>query len=100
MISRAPMPACSSGLISGDRTVAKGAVTNADGTYSVEIVIDAQDRAPVDWTMEAYTADFNKVELSGRRIVQREEEPGQEPEKDKKPIIVTNPVEFVVSFSK
>jgi len=81
-------------LISGDVTVAKGAVTDADGSYSVEVSIDAQDMSPVDWSMEAYTPDFKKVELGGRRIVQREEE------LEKKPIIVTTPVDFVVSLSK
>jgi hypothetical protein len=85
-------------LIAGDRTVTKGALTDANGDYSLEVAIDAQDKSPVDWTMDAYTADFQKVELSGRQIVQREVELGQEPEKQ--PIIVTNPVEFVVSLSK
>jgi hypothetical protein len=83
-------------LFAGDRTVAKGAVTDADGSYSFDVAIDAQDSEPVDWNMEAYTPDFKKVELAGRRIVQREEEP----ESEKKPIIVTNPVEFIVSLSK
>jgi len=81
-------------LISGDLTVAKGTVTEADGSYSVQIAIDAADMSPVDWTMEAYTADFKKLELNGRRIVQREEE------QEKQPITVTNPVEFTVSRSK
>ncbi len=83
-------------LLSGDNTATKGAVTNADGSYSFEVAIDAEDTSPVDWTVQAYTPDFKSVELSGRRIVQREEEQEQE----KKPIIVTNPVEFIVSFSK
>jgi len=74
-------------LISGDNTAAKGTVTNADGSYSLEMFIDAENRAPVDWIMEAYTPDFQKVELSGRRIVQREEEQ----EKQQQPIVVTTP---------
>ncbi len=86
-------------LLTGERTVAKGTVTEADGSYFLEVAIDAEDRAPVDWTVEAYTPEFKKVELSGRQIVQRESEPGQE-QQDKSPIIVTNPVEFVVTLSK
>ena len=85
-------------VLSGETTVTKGTVSEADGTYQLEVSIDAMDRAPVDWTMEAYTADFKKVELSGRQIVQREEEQEQAP--DKQPIIVTNPVDFVVSLSQ
>jgi hypothetical protein len=80
---------------SEDLSTANGTVTEADGSYRVEVAIDAADHAPVDWTMEAYTADFHKVELSGRRIVQKEEE-----EENHAPIIVTTPVEFVVSLSK
>jgi hypothetical protein len=81
-------------LESGDLSAAQGAVTDADGSYRVEVPIDAADQAPVDWTMDAYTPDFNKVELSGRRIVQKEEEESREP------ITVTTPVEFIVSLSK
>jgi hypothetical protein len=90
-------------LQAGDKSVAKGVLTDADGSYSVEMAIDAEDRAPVDWSMEAFTPDFQKVELNGRQIVQREEIQEQEPEQSeqhKKPITVTNPVEFSVSLSK
>lgn len=81
-------------LIVGETTVTKGTVTDADGSYSLETAIDAEDKAPVDWEMEAYTPDFQKVELSGRRIVQREEE------QEQKPIIVNMPVEFLASLPK
>ncbi len=81
-------------MISGDNTVAMGTVTDADGTYQLKIAIDAADRAPVDWTMEAYTADFNSVELSGRQIVQREDVEIQ------RPIVVTTPLDFKISSSK
>lgn len=81
-------------LISGDRTVTQGTITDSDGAYSLKIAIDAQDMAPVDWTMEAYTSEFKKVELAGRRIVQKEEEP------DQQPITVTTPVQFTVSSAK
>ena len=81
-------------LISGEQTAAKGAVTESDGSYRIEIPIEAEGHASVDWTIEAFTADFDKVELSGRKIVQREEEETQAP------IIVNAPVEFVVSLSK
>jgi hypothetical protein len=81
-------------LQAGDTTVAKGTVSEADGSYSLEVAIDAKDQSPVDWVVQAYTPDFKKVELSGRQIVQREEE------QKKQPIIVTNPVEFVVTLSE
>ncbi len=91
-------------LTSDDRTVVKGAVTEADGSYRLEVTIDAQDKAPVDWELKAYTPDFKPVELAGRKIVQRgandsDKEPVQA-ELDKSPIIVINPVEFVVSSTK
>jgi hypothetical protein len=81
-------------LSSGDRTVTKGTVTEADGSYKLKVSIEAEEHASMDWSMEAYTADFNKVELSGRQIVQRTEVERQEP------ITVTNPVDFVVSLNK
>jgi len=82
-------------LSSGDSTVTKGAVTEADGSYNLRVGIDAADNDSVDWTIDAYTADFTKVELSGRQIVQREQF-----EKPQNPITVTNPVDFVISSSK
>jgi hypothetical protein len=81
-------------LNSGERSIAKGTVTEADGSYSVQVAIDAEDKAPVDWTVEAYTSDFKNVELSGRQIVELVD--GEE----KEPIMVTTPVEFIVSLSK
>lgn len=81
-------------MTSGDKTVADGTVTDADGSYQLKIAIDATDGAPVDWSMEAYTADFNTVELSGRQIVQREDVETQ------KPTVVTTPLDFMVSLSK
>ncbi len=81
-------------MTSGDNTVAEGTVTDANGSYHLKIAIDAEDRAPVDWTMEAYTADFKSVELSGRQIVQREDVEVQ------KPTVVTTPLDFRVSSSK
>ena len=81
-------------MTSGDNTVAKGTVTDAEGSYHLTIAIDAADHSPVDWTMEAYTADFNTVELSGRQIVEREDIEIQ------KPTVVTTPLEFVVSSAK
>lgn len=81
-------------LSSGDRTVTKGTVTESDGSYNLQVAIDAEEHAAVDWTMEAYTADFDRVELSGRQIVQRAEIEKQTP------VTVTNPVDFVISLSK
>ncbi len=81
-------------LMSDDQTVTKGASTGADGSYSIEVSIEASDNSPIDWTMEAYTPDFKKVELSGRKIVQRIAE------SENKPIVVNTPVEFVLSSAK
>jgi hypothetical protein len=55
----------------GTRT--QGTVTNADGTYMIEMVVEARDDEPVDWAMEAFTPEFKKVEMVGRRIVTKEE---------------------------
>src|SRR6266700_6140706 len=57
-------------LTSGEKTVAKGTVTETDGSYSLKVGIDAEDNTSVDWTIEAFTAEFNKIELGGRQIVQ------------------------------
>jgi hypothetical protein len=81
-------------VLSGDQTVTKGAITGADGSYSIQVALDAEDKAPIDWTMEAYTPDFQKVEINGSRIVQDSDE------QENKPIVLTTPVEFVVSLSK
>jgi hypothetical protein len=81
-------------LTSGADSVTKGAVTESDGSYTLKVGIDAEDNSSVDWTIEAYTADFDKVELSGRQIVQRSDIEQQSP------ITVTNPVDFVVSLNK
>ncbi len=81
-------------ILSGSQTITTGGITNDDGTYSIEVPVLAVDGAPVDWHMEAFTSEFKKLELSGRRIVQEEEERLQSP------IVVTTPVEFVISSSK
>lgn len=81
-------------IITGESTFTKGGITNEDGTYSIEIPVMAEDGAPVDWHMEAYTSEFQKLELSGRRIVQQEEESGE------LPIVVSSPVEFTASSDK
>ncbi len=81
-------------LTSGEKSVTQGSVTEADGSYLLKVGIDAEDNASVDWTIEAYTADFDKVELSGRQIVQRANIEQQSP------ITVNTPVDFVVSLSK
>lgn len=81
-------------IISGEKTFTKGGITNEDGTYSIEVPVLAEDGAPVDWRVEAFSSEFQKLEMSGRRIVQQEEEQSQEP------IVVTTPVEFSVTLSK
>ena len=79
-------------LVSGDEALAtQGAVTNPDGTYSLAMEIDASPNKPVDWSMEAYSADFKKVEMVGRRILTQEESPN--------PAMVKNAVVFAVPLS-
>jgi len=73
-------------LTYGDTSVTKGTVTNADGSYSLSISIDAAADQPVDWMMTARNADSDKVELLGRRIVTHEEESA---------VTVENSVDFV-----
>ncbi len=82
-------------VISGHQTFARGGITRQDGTYTIEFPVLAADGAPVDWHMEAFSPEFKKLELSGRRIVQEEEDYSEAT-----PIVVTTPVEFVVSRSK
>jgi len=51
----------------------QGVVTDADGSYSVQMTAEVAPNEPVDWSMEAYTPEFKKVELVGRRIAIYEE---------------------------
>jgi hypothetical protein len=83
--------------MAGDQSVAQGTITGPDGSYKLQASITADEKDPVDWSIEAYTPDFDKVEISGRRIIQGQ---GAQEDQDKKPIVVNNPVEFVVSLAK
>jgi len=85
-------------LTFGDRSVTQETMTGADGAYRLKAVVVAETGDPVDWTLEAYTPDLKKVELSGRKIVQRTEE--QAAQELQAPVIVNTPVEFLVSLSK
>lgn len=77
-------------LMSGETSVTKGTVTEADGSYTIEVTLNAAPDSPVDWTMEAFTPDFKKVEFYGRKIVSREENV----------VIVQNPLEFLAALPK
>ena len=81
-------------IISNDETFTKGGLTDQDGNYSIEMTVMATEGTPVDWHMEAFSSEFRKLELSGRRIVQEEEETSTSP------IVVTSPVEFKLSSAK
>jgi len=81
-------------LSSGSRSVAKGTITESDGSYALKVAIDAADNDYVDWTIQAYTVDFDNVELAGRQIVRREEA------EEQAPITVNNPLTFVVSSAR
>jgi hypothetical protein len=81
-------------LTDGERITTQSAMTDDDGTYVVRAAIDAGEKDPVDWTINAYSQEFRQVELSGRRIVQDGDDV------DHSPVTVDNPVEFVASLSK
>ena len=81
-------------LTCGEQTVTKGTLTGPNGSYRLETSIAADAGDPVDWAVEAYTADFEKAKIEGRKIVQIEEE------QDQAPVVINTPVEFVVSLSR
>ena len=62
-------------LSTADETRTVGGVTNADGTYSIQVPINAAVNDPIDWVVEGFTPDFQKVEMTGRRIVAKEDDP-------------------------
>jgi len=84
-------------LIAGGQSATEGTITGPDGSYRLHVTINANEKDAVDWTVEAYTPEFNKVEISGRRIIQA---PGTLDDQDKKPIVVNTPVKFIVSLAK
>lgn len=77
-------------MTSGDVNVTKGGITEEDGSYSIQLAIDAVDKAPVDWTIEAYTPDFEKIELYGRKIVSMQEDT----------VVVQKPVDFPTTLTR
>lgn len=49
----------------------QGAVSEENGTYTVEAIVPAAADEPVDWTIEAYTPEFERIEFTGRQIVDK-----------------------------
>jgi hypothetical protein len=47
----------------------KGTTTGEDGSYRLIVAVQAFPNDNLDWSIEAYTPDFNKLELAGRRII-------------------------------
>jgi hypothetical protein len=84
-------------VTNGDQSVAQGTITGADGSYSLTVAVDAREGDPVDWTLDAFTPDFQKVELFGRKIVKSDDV--QDQLKDQKPIVVNAPVEFLLTLN-
>jgi hypothetical protein len=76
-------------LVTSRGSFIQEAKTTEDGTYSIEMVVEGSRYEPVDWSMEAFTSDFKKVEMVGRRIVMREDDT----------VTVHNPFEFTVRES-
>lgn len=60
-------------LSSSQGTKTAGGFTEENGSYAIDLVIEAAADEPVDWTMEAFTRDFHKVQMDGRRIVTKED---------------------------
>jgi len=79
------------------QSVTQGTITGADGSYRLQVSIDGREGDPVDWTLVAYTPDFQKVELNGRNIVQPDSD--QELQKDQQPIYVNTTVEFFLTLN-
>ncbi len=80
-------------VMMNDDVTTRRAMSQEDGSFSIDVPIVANDGDSVDWSMEAFTTEFQKVELSGRRIVQpRDENP-------EAPVIVRAPVEFTLASS-
>jgi len=77
-------------LITSREVFIKGGFTDEVGNYSVEMNVVGSRYEPVDWSMEAFTPDFEKVTLDGRRIVMREDE-------NQDIITVHNAVDFVTT---
>lgn len=65
----------------------QGAISEDDGSYTIEMKVAAAHDEPVDWALEAFTPEFHKVEQMGRRIVTKEDTT----------VVVANPVEFLAS---
>jgi hypothetical protein len=51
-----------------DKTQTAGGFTNLDGTYAVSVPVIAAANEPVDWVVEAHTAELKQAESIGRRI--------------------------------
>lgn len=49
-------------------------VTKADGSYSLKVSLAERPNQPVDWSVQALTKDFKKVESAGRQITLRGDE--------------------------
>ena len=65
-------------LIAGTRAQTQAGITGSDGAYSIPVTVSAPLYTPLEWTVEAHTADYQQVELTGRRIVtEKDKEDGK-----------------------
>ena len=60
-------------VLTEEGTVSKGTLTDDQGNYRLEVAINAPDNDPVDYVMEAYSPESQKVVMVGRRITTQEE---------------------------
>jgi len=55
-------------------SIVRGAITDADGNYTIEMMVCGKNTEAVRWVMQSYTPDSQPVELEGSRIILQEDE--------------------------
>ena len=55
-------------------SIVRGAITDADGNYAIEIMVCGKSMDSVQWVMRSYTPESRPVELEGSRIIMQEDE--------------------------
>ena len=61
-------------VVTSRGTFFQGGMTDSEGKYSIHITVEGNRFEPVDWSMEAYTSDFERVQLVGSRIMMQEDQ--------------------------
>jgi len=66
-------------------TLTVGTTSLADGRYRLVVPFSARVNDNLDWSVEAYTPEFERLELSGHRIIVA-----------RAPVSVDQPVDFPI----